>query len=385
MTAILENRPSQKDRGQKRNRMRPIFRSQLSCPSDQLMSFIPRNIQYHVVLSGQESFSVSYTQKLSYRDQQQSSPGTVFLGCPAQTPSMFDFSSAIMPQSAPSSSFSSFNLANRDSVPCNRSIQYAYMKTQNPSDTSGSSKSYRRSSLAVQSSNAPEQLDPLVGPYAPNSAYYHPQSAPQVGTSTKYSGAGTSNQQQHTAPALLHSPSIHYFLSSASATPTVSPAAKNNRRKAVITVDAKTTEILIASDSICGLFGLRDRSLIGKKLAEVFPMESAPIRKCSTDSKSKVILEDVSSKKGPSILEKNILFDGNHRLRPVYGKPVDILDAVGNKSTVCVWSYPLTTTAALISQRKSSSVLRSPTSYLYPHSARDYANNPTSETTIEDL
>uniref|UniRef100_A0AC34RFT4 Uncharacterized protein n=1 Tax=Panagrolaimus sp. JU765 TaxID=591449 RepID=A0AC34RFT4_9BILA len=57
----------------------------------------------------------------------------------------------------------------------------------------------------------------------------------------------------------------------------------------------------------------------------------------------------------------NALFSQSGKLTPVYGKPVDIIDGEGAISTVCVWSYPLTSTAALINQRKTSHVLhRSP-------------------------
>jgi len=61
----------------------------------------------------------------------------------------------------------------------------------------------------------------------------------------------------------------------------------------------------------------------------------------------------------------NALFSPSGKLTPVYGKPVDIVDGEGAISTVCVWSYPLTSAAAIINQRKSSSLLyRSPSEIL---------------------
>uniref|UniRef100_A0A915D9V0 Uncharacterized protein n=1 Tax=Ditylenchus dipsaci TaxID=166011 RepID=A0A915D9V0_9BILA len=110
-----------------------------------------------------------------------------------------------------------------------------------------------------------------------------------------------------------------------------SPSCAKNRRKAVLTVDAKTTEILIASESICALFRLKDRSLIGKKLAQVFQWK---IRRCI----ARLLLIPKTNSQWKM------------RLKPVYGKPVDILDADGNKSTICLW--------------KCSVILRSPSAYL---------------------
>lgn len=127
------------------------------------------------------------------------------------------------------------------------------------------------------------------------------------------------------------------------------------------------------------LFGLRDQSLIGRKLDDVFPSESA-----STVSPSPSFLhitqgEGATSRKRrpPTILGRDALYSSEtHRLKPVYGKPVgsqqgalpveytlyslpqvDIVDNYGSLSTIAIWSYPLTTTAALISQQRKQSAV----------------------------
>uniref|UniRef100_A0A914HV33 Protein kinase domain-containing protein n=1 Tax=Globodera rostochiensis TaxID=31243 RepID=A0A914HV33_GLORO len=134
-------------------------------------------------------------------------------------------------------------------------------------------------------------------------------------------------------------------------------SAKQRRRRAVITVDAESTQILIASDSVCRLFGLRDRSLIGKSLDAVFPVALSSHQTAS---------ERV---KGPLLLQ-NVLFvdDGRNKrhLRPVYGRPMDVLDAEGRLQTLSVWSYPLAGPSTNVEMpRKNSAVLmRSPSGFL---------------------
>uniref|UniRef100_A0A914QZB8 PAS domain-containing protein n=1 Tax=Panagrolaimus davidi TaxID=227884 RepID=A0A914QZB8_9BILA len=136
------------------------------------------------------------------------------------------------------------------------------------------------------------------------------------------------------------------------------PPARENRKKAVITVDAQTTEILIANDSVCRLFSLKDRSLIGRKLKDVFAGKGVDELKQLNHSSFYCDDPDEGSK---PIIVNNALFSQNGKLTPVYGKPVDIIDADGVLSTVCVWSYPLTPAAALATQRKNSALLsRSP-------------------------
>uniref|UniRef100_A0A183BLS7 PAS domain-containing protein n=1 Tax=Globodera pallida TaxID=36090 RepID=A0A183BLS7_GLOPA len=125
---------------------------------------------------------------------------------------------------------------------------------------------------------------------------------------------------------------------------------KQRRRRAVITVDAESAQILIASDSVCRLFGLRDRSLIGKSLDAVFPVALSSHQATS---------ERV---KGPLLLQ-NVLFveDGRNKrhLRPVYGRPMDVLDAEGRLQTLSVWSYPLAGPSTNVEMpRKNSAVSR---------------------------
>uniref|UniRef100_A0A914WVU1 Protein kinase domain-containing protein n=1 Tax=Plectus sambesii TaxID=2011161 RepID=A0A914WVU1_9BILA len=99
-------------------------------------------------------------------------------------------------------------------------------------------------------------------------------------------------------------------------------SAKNYRAKGVLTVDQRTTEILIANDLACKIFGLGHRKLIGKKLSELCPHDS---------------------KIFPAITDR-CMFDENDELQPVFGKAVEIVDANGKQDTVCLWSYPLTST-----------------------------------------
>uniref|UniRef100_A0AC34GT42 PAS domain-containing protein n=1 Tax=Panagrolaimus sp. ES5 TaxID=591445 RepID=A0AC34GT42_9BILA len=136
------------------------------------------------------------------------------------------------------------------------------------------------------------------------------------------------------------------------------PPTRENRKKAVITVDAQTTEILIANDSVCRLFSLKDRSLIGRKLKDVFAGKGVEDLKQLKHTSFYCDDPDEDSK---PIIVNNALFAPNGKLTPVYGKPVDIIDADGVLSTVCVWSYPLTPAAAMATQRKNSALLsRSP-------------------------
>jgi len=81
-------------------------------------------------------------------------------------------------------------------------------------------------------------------------------------------------------------------------------------------------------------------------------------------------------KRPPTILGRDALYSAEtHRLKPVYGKPVrvqycprrvrtmhsltqvDIVDNYGCLSTIAIWSYPLTTTAALIAQQRKQSAV----------------------------
>ncbi|KAI6216740.1 PAS domain-containing serine/threonine-protein kinase [Aphelenchoides besseyi] len=117
---------------------------------------------------------------------------------------------------------------------------------------------------------------------------------------------------------------------------------KNNRRKAVITLNPETTEILIANDNLRRLFALDHDAIIGKQLTQIFP----------------------PPEEQPNGLHF-ALFDRNGKLKSVYGKPVDIRTN-GELSTVCLWSYALTAAPQSTAgqQRRSAILSRSPSAYL---------------------
>ncbi|KAK0406062.1 hypothetical protein QR680_018348 [Steinernema hermaphroditum] len=118
--------------------------------------------------------------------------------------------------------------------------------------------------------------------------------------------------------------------------PPSSQNATKHRRKAVITLDSGTTEVLIANDYVSRLFGIRE-SLIGRRLIEVFSDEKKK-------EEGKEDVDEFGNLTQPPTNKKlhDALFTDNGRMKTVYGKAVDIVDAAGNKSTVSVWSYPLT-------------------------------------------
>uniref|UniRef100_A0A1I7YLR4 PAS domain-containing protein n=1 Tax=Steinernema glaseri TaxID=37863 RepID=A0A1I7YLR4_9BILA len=118
--------------------------------------------------------------------------------------------------------------------------------------------------------------------------------------------------------------------------PPSSQNATKHRRKAVITLDSGTTEILIANDYVSRLFGIRE-SLIGRRLIEVFSEQTKEEEKENIDDEFGDCTEPPTNK-----MLHAALFTDNGRMKTVYGKAVDIVDAAGNKSTVSVWSYPLT-------------------------------------------
>ncbi|TKR81746.1 hypothetical protein L596_015570 [Steinernema carpocapsae] len=133
------------------------------------------------------------------------------------------------------------------------------------------------------------------------------------------------------------SPSILFASSQSGNLAPPPPSAQNatkHRRKAVITLDSATTEILIANDYVSRLFGMRE-SLIGRKLIEVFTDQK------NEEKENFDQFGDV--RETPTNADLHLaLFTDNGRMKTVYGKAVDIVDASGNKSTVSVWSYPLT-------------------------------------------
>jgi hypothetical protein len=211
----------------------------------------------------------------------------------------------------------------------------------------------RRSSIAQPCFT--RETDSNNIPHAPNSAFYTPPSG-----GPRSPQAQTSNSNQSSSTHYLGTPS-----STSIAQTTTTTSLAPSRRRAVITVDAKTTEILIANDNVCRMFGLKDRSLIGKRLGEVFPVRNG---KSQGSLPPQRFVDDFGNEKGPQILDK-ALFTDDGQLRPVYGKPIDILDADGTVSTVCVWSYPLTSAAAHAAvppplRKSSAMILRSPSAFL---------------------
>ncbi|XP_008827365.1 PAS domain-containing serine/threonine-protein kinase isoform X2 [Nannospalax galili] len=88
-----------------------------------------------------------------------------------------------------------------------------------------------------------------------------------------------------------------------------------NPNKAVFTVDAKTTEILVANDKACSLLEYSSHDLIGQKLAQFF---------LKSDSE---VVEALS--------EEHVEADG--RAAVVFGTVVDIVSRSGEKIPVSVW------------------------------------------------
>ncbi|XP_051010336.1 PAS domain-containing serine/threonine-protein kinase [Acomys russatus] len=88
-----------------------------------------------------------------------------------------------------------------------------------------------------------------------------------------------------------------------------------NPNKAVFTVDAKTTEILVANDKACSLLGYSSHDLIGQKLAQFF---------LKSDSE---VVEALS--------EEHVEADGHAAV--VFGTVVDIVSRNGEKIPVSVW------------------------------------------------
>ncbi|KHN79383.1 PAS domain-containing serine/threonine-protein kinase [Toxocara canis] len=172
--------------------------------------------------------------------------------------------------------------------------------------------------------------------------YSSPRSAASfIGLAMSAVSSTFSNQMQ--------SPGIPPVAAIAPQTAAQAPMATKHRLKAILTVDSKTTEILIANDNVKRVFGLLHYTLIGKRLTEVFS--------ASADEKLPAI-------------PYNELFAQDGKLRAVYGKAVDIVDAAGNRGTVCVWSYPLTHAAAAASERivsgKQQMLVRAPSAILSP-------------------
>ena len=64
---------------------------------------------------------------------------------------------------------------------------------------------------------------------------------------------------------------------------------------------------------------MKDRSLIGKRFGDVFPVQGASANGAAP--KTDRHLDEFDRERGPLILD-NAMFDEHGNLRPVYGKPV---------------------------------------------------------------
>ncbi|XP_042806753.1 PAS domain-containing serine/threonine-protein kinase isoform X2 [Panthera leo] len=103
-------------------------------------------------------------------------------------------------------------------------------------------------------------------------------------------------------------------LSSGRSTPLL-PAPVSNPNKAVFTVDAKTTEILVANDKACQLLGYSSHDLIGQKLTQFFLKPDSDVVK--------------------ALSEEHVEADGHAAV--VFGTVVDIVSRSGEKVPVSVW------------------------------------------------
>ncbi|XP_019300851.2 PAS domain-containing serine/threonine-protein kinase isoform X2 [Panthera pardus] len=103
-------------------------------------------------------------------------------------------------------------------------------------------------------------------------------------------------------------------LSSGRSTPLL-PAPVSNPNKAVFTVNAKTTEILVANDKACQLLGYSSHDLIGQKLTQFFLKPDSDVVK--------------------ALSEEHVEADGHAAV--VFGTVVDIVSRSGEKVPVSVW------------------------------------------------
>ncbi|XP_027960826.1 PAS domain-containing serine/threonine-protein kinase [Eumetopias jubatus] len=103
-------------------------------------------------------------------------------------------------------------------------------------------------------------------------------------------------------------------LSSGLSTPLL-PTPVCNPNKAVFTVDAKTTEILVANDKACQLLGHSSHDLIGQKLMQFFLKPDSDVVK--------------------ALSEEHVEADG--RAAVVFGTVVDVVSRSGEKIPVSVW------------------------------------------------
>ncbi|KAM9084941.1 PAS domain-containing serine/threonine-protein kinase isoform 2-T3 [Megaptera novaeangliae] len=103
-------------------------------------------------------------------------------------------------------------------------------------------------------------------------------------------------------------------LSSGWSTPPL-PARVCNPSKAVFTVDAKTTEILVASDRACRLLGYSSHDLIGQKLTQFFLKPESDVVQ--------------------ALSEEHVEADGHAAV--VFGTVVDVVSRSGEQIPVSVW------------------------------------------------
>ncbi|XP_023422760.1 PAS domain-containing serine/threonine-protein kinase isoform X2 [Cavia porcellus] len=93
------------------------------------------------------------------------------------------------------------------------------------------------------------------------------------------------------------------------------PGPVYNPNKAIFTVDAKTTEILVANDKACGLLGYSSHDLIGQKLVQFFVQPDSEVAE--------------------ALSEEHVEADGHAAV--VFGTVADIVSRSGDKIPVSVW------------------------------------------------
>ncbi|XP_027622806.1 PAS domain-containing serine/threonine-protein kinase isoform X2 [Tupaia chinensis] len=123
------------------------------------------------------------------------------------------------------------------------------------------------------------------------------------------------------APTELASPlgstsccSLLRGLSAGCSTPLL-PAPVCNPNKAVFTVDARTTEILVANDKACRLLGYSSHELIGRRLQQFFLKSDSDVVK--------------------ALSQEHVEADGHAAV--VFGTVVDVVSRSGEKIPVSVW------------------------------------------------
>ena len=75
------------------------------------------------------------------------------------------------------------------------------------------------------------------------------------------------NQGLHTS---LNVPSVHHIQSSGGESSTLFPSAARNPNKAIVTIDAQSSLILMTNEITCELFGYQRSDLVGTKVQSLF-------------------------------------------------------------------------------------------------------------------